>query len=127
MWDSANNEEKFADYNTSGTNAATFSFSIGTAGSPNLTVNGVSADYTTTHVFVDEIAGDQIPITVFFDPGTAAVDASTRSRFTQTWTAATTRRWPTRIPSASPRRKASNRRAATWSARTTAITTRRTR
>ena len=82
IWDSANNEEKFADYNTSGTNAATFSFSIGTAGSPNLTVNGVTADYTTTHVFVDEIAGDQIPITVFFDPGTATVDPNTIQVYT---------------------------------------------
>ena len=82
MWDSANNEEKFADYNTSGTNGATFSFSIGTVGAPNLTVDGVSADYTTTHVFVDEIAGDQIPVTVFFDPGTAAVDPSTVQVYT---------------------------------------------
>ncbi len=76
-WNSANNEEKFADYNTSGTNAATFSFSIGTVGAPTLTINGVSADYTTTHVFANEIAGDQIPVTVFFDPAVSAVDPST--------------------------------------------------
>ncbi len=57
MWNSANNEEKFADYNTSGTNGATFSFSIGTVGDPTLTVNAVSANYTTTHVFVNEING----------------------------------------------------------------------
>ena len=28
----------------------------------------VQADYTTSHVFVDEVAGDSIPVTVFFDP-----------------------------------------------------------
>ncbi len=82
MWDSANNEEKFADYNTSGTNAATFSFSIGTVGDPTLTVNTVSANYTTSHVFVNEIAGDQQPVTVFFDPGTAAVDPNTVQVYT---------------------------------------------
>ncbi len=32
LWNKANNEEKFADYNTSGTNAAVFSFSNGTVG-----------------------------------------------------------------------------------------------
>ena len=82
MWDSANNEEKFADYDTSGTNAATFSFSIGTVGDPTLTVNGVSANYTTTHVFVNEITNDQIPVAVFFDPGTAAVDPNTVQIYT---------------------------------------------
>ena len=35
-----------------------FSFSMGTTGDPALTVNGLNADYTTTHVFVDETAGD---------------------------------------------------------------------
>ena len=82
LWNSANNEEKFGDYNTSGTNAATFNFSIGNIGDPVLTVNGVSADYTTTHVFVDEIAGDQIPITVFFDPSVAGVDPSSVEIYT---------------------------------------------
>ena len=82
LWNTANNEEKFADYNTSGTNGATFSFSIGTVGDPVLTVNGVSANYTTTHVFANEIAGDQIPVTVFFDPGTASVDPSTVQVYT---------------------------------------------
>lgn len=35
----------------------------------------IEADYTTTHLFVDEIAGDIIPITIFFDPQTVAVEA----------------------------------------------------
>lgn len=82
MWNSANGEEKLADYNTSGANGATFSFSVGTAGSPTLTVNGTSANYTTTHVFANEIAGDQIPVTVFFDPAVGSVDASTVQVYT---------------------------------------------
>ena len=35
----------------------------------------VEANYTTTHLFVDEIAGDQIPITVFFDPQVTGIQA----------------------------------------------------
>ena len=82
LWNTANNEEKFADYNTNGTNGATFSFSNGAVGDPVLTVNGVSANYTTTHVFANEVAGDQIPLAVFFDPGTTAVDPSTIQVYT---------------------------------------------
>jgi hypothetical protein len=47
--------------------------------SPNSTTRSpseVEADYTTTHVFVDEVAGDSIPITVFFDPQTLGVEAA---------------------------------------------------
>jgi predicted RNA-binding protein with TRAM domain len=36
----------------------------------------VEADYTTTHVFVDEVAGDSIPITIFFDPQTLGVESA---------------------------------------------------
>ena len=82
LWHTDNNEEKFADYDTSGTNAATFSFSIGTVNEPVLTVNGVNGDYTTTHVFVDEINGDAIPLTVFFNPTVANVDPSTVQVYT---------------------------------------------
>lgn len=35
---------------------------------PVLTVNGVNANYTTTHVFVDEVAGDSVPLEVSFKP-----------------------------------------------------------
>src|SRR5439155_16492207 len=73
LWHSSNSEEKFADYNTSGTNNATFSFTIGIAGDPVLTVNGLNADYTTTHLFVDELAGDSIPLTILFSPNTSNV------------------------------------------------------
>lgn len=69
LWHSANNEEKFAEYNAS-TNNLVFSFSMGTAGDPVLTVNGVNADYTATHLFVDEVAGDSAPLTILFTPNT---------------------------------------------------------
>jgi len=45
--------------------------------SPNSTVrsaNAFEADYSSTHLYVDEINGDSIPITIFFDPGTLGVD-----------------------------------------------------
>lgn len=34
----------------------------------------VDGTYTTTHLYVDEIAGDSIPITIFFDPQTLGVE-----------------------------------------------------
>jgi hypothetical protein len=40
---------------------------------PVLTVNGVNADYGTTHVFVNEVAGDAVPLTVLFSPNTTNV------------------------------------------------------
>jgi glycosidase len=74
-WNSANSEEKFADYNAASNNAV-FSYALGTLGDPVLTVNGVNADYTTTHVFVDEVAGDAIPLTILFSPNVSgALDA----------------------------------------------------
>ena len=45
--------------------------------SPNSTSRSAGefeADYSSTHLFVDEINGDTIPITLFFDPGTLGVD-----------------------------------------------------
>jgi len=71
-WNSANGEEKFADYNA-GTNNTTFNFSIGTLGDPVLTVNNLNADYTTEHLFVDEVAGDSIPVNVVFSPNATNV------------------------------------------------------
>ena len=82
LWNTANNEEKSADYNTSGTNGATFGFSLGTINDPVLTVNGVSANYTTTHVFVNELNGDQVPLTVIFSPAVANVDPTTVQTYT---------------------------------------------
>ena len=72
VWNNGNNEEEFADYNA-GT-PATFNFSIGaitgTNGVPVLTVNGMNAEYTTEHLFVNEVAGDALPVTVLFSPNT---------------------------------------------------------
>jgi hypothetical protein len=75
MWHSANQEEKFADYNAATPNAV-FSFTLGTAGDPVLTVNGLNADYTTTHVFVDELAGSIAPLTILFSPNASNVVAA---------------------------------------------------
>ena len=36
----------------------------------------VDGNYTTTHLYVDEVAGDSIPITVFFDPQTLGVESA---------------------------------------------------
>ena len=69
LWHSDNNEEKFAEYN-SGTNNLVFSFTMGTLGDPVLTINSLNADYTTSHVFVDEVAGDSVPLTILFTPNT---------------------------------------------------------
>jgi hypothetical protein len=73
VWNSANNEEKVADYNA-GTPDASFNFSIGattgTNGVPVLTVDGMNAEYTTEHLFVNEVTGDSIPVTVVFSPNT---------------------------------------------------------
>jgi hypothetical protein len=68
FWHTANSEEKFADYQA-GTPGQVFTFTNGTVGDPALTVNGVNANYTTTHFFVDEVAGDSRPVTVTFAPG----------------------------------------------------------
>ncbi len=38
---------------------------------PVLSVNGLNANYTTTHVFVDEVAGDAVPLTILFTPNAA--------------------------------------------------------
>jgi glycosidase len=78
FWNSANDEEKFADYNAGAPNTV-FTFSTGqtggTNGVPTLTVDGMNAEYTTEHLFVDEVAGDAIPVTVLFSPNTNAAIA----------------------------------------------------
>lgn len=75
FWNSQNNEEKFADHNA-GTSNTVFSFTNGTAGDPVLTVNGVNANYTTTHVFVNETTGDSVPFTIAFAPGQPNITAA---------------------------------------------------
>lgn len=39
---------------------------------PVLTVNGINADYGTTHVFVNEISNDAMPLTILFSPNTSS-------------------------------------------------------
>lgn len=48
-----------------------FAFLISVHAQPVLTVNGLNANYTTTHVFVDEVAGDAVPLTILFTPNAA--------------------------------------------------------
>ena len=36
----------------------------------------VEANYTTSHIFIDEVAGDAVPITIFFDPQTVGVETA---------------------------------------------------
>lgn len=43
---------------------------------PTLTVNGVNANYTTTKLFVDEIAGDSIPLQISFQPNEADITSA---------------------------------------------------
>ncbi|GAB4172192.1 MAG: hypothetical protein Fur0032_11590 [Terrimicrobiaceae bacterium] len=72
LWNSSNNEEKFADH-VAGTNNSTFTYQNGQLGQPTLTINGLNANYTTTKLFVDEIAGDSLPLEIVFSPGEANV------------------------------------------------------
>ncbi len=39
------------------------------------TTTEVEGDYTTSHVYVDEVAGDAIPFTIFFDPQAGVVES----------------------------------------------------
>ncbi len=65
-----------ATQSVAATNAFTFQMN------PTLTVSGVNANYTTSHLFVDEIVGDSIPLTVVFNPNVANVDPATVQVFT---------------------------------------------
>jgi len=40
--------------------------------SPVLTINGINADYGTTHVFVNEASNDTVPLTILFTPDTSS-------------------------------------------------------
>jgi hypothetical protein len=50
--------------------ASPFAFAVSNnaVGIPVLTVNGLNGDYTTEHLFVDEVAGDSIPVNIVFSP-----------------------------------------------------------
>ncbi|MEQ1748788.1 MAG: alpha-amylase family glycosyl hydrolase [Prosthecobacter sp.] len=78
FWHTANNEEKIADFNAATPNAI-FTFANGALGDPALTITttttgSLNGNYTTTKLFVDEIAGDSIPLTVTFAPGQVATE-----------------------------------------------------
>ncbi len=76
FWHSSAKDEKFADYNQ-GTANTVFTFSLGSASNvPSLSINGVGGDYTTTHVFVDELANQSVPINVVFAPNVLNVTAA---------------------------------------------------
>ncbi|MBU0678629.1 MAG: hypothetical protein KJ626_10985 [Verrucomicrobia bacterium] len=73
-WKTTGTYERFADYNAA-TDNQVFSFELGTTvGDPELTVNGLSANYTTTKLFVDEIAGDTQEVVIVFTPNAAELD-----------------------------------------------------
>ena len=74
-WHGSTNLEQFAEHNAAVDNTI-FSFSMGTPGDPVLTVNGVNGDYTSTHLFVDEIAGDLVPLLITFAPNALNVTAA---------------------------------------------------
>ena len=81
VWLDNSHPERFAEYGTSGTNNITFSFQLGTVGDPVMTVesamNGkLNGNYTTSKFFIDEVAGDAIPMTIRFDPGQSNVVAA---------------------------------------------------
>jgi len=87
FWNTDTGEEKFADHNAV-TDNDTFEFSNGAIGDPILTVSSASTgtlngNYTTTKVFIDEIAGDSIPITITFEPGESATEIEIVSNLNQ--------------------------------------------
>jgi glycosidase len=49
---------------------------------PELTVNGVSANYTTSKLYADEVAGESAPLTIVFRPNAPNVDPATVQVFT---------------------------------------------
>lgn len=74
LWNSANDEEKFADHATGGEN--TFIYQNGVIGEPSLTINGLNANYTTTKLFIDEILNESIDLNIVFEPGESDITAA---------------------------------------------------
>ena len=82
--------------NTAAASPYTFQVTNTAIGTPVLSVNGVNADYTTTHVFVNEVNNDAVPLTMLFTPnGGSATNVeifsnlNRRDRATQLYTNAT--------------------------------------
>lgn len=74
LWNSANDEEKFADHAAGGDN--TFIYQNGNVGEPALTVNGLNANYTTTKLFIDEVLNESVDLDIIFEPGEANVNTA---------------------------------------------------
>jgi alpha amylase-like protein len=68
--------------NTTGTESVAASSPFTFQMNPTLTVNSVNANYTTEHLYIDEIAGDSIPVNVVFNPNVANVDPVTVQVYT---------------------------------------------
>ncbi len=62
-----------ASSNTAAASPFTYTVTNNILGTPVLTVNGVNADYTTTHVFVNELNNDAVPLTLLFTPNGGTV------------------------------------------------------
>jgi hypothetical protein len=75
LWNPETNDEKFADH-LAGTDNSVFIHQNGQLGQPVLTVNGLNANYTTSKLYVDEIAGDSIPLSISFQPGEDNITAA---------------------------------------------------
>jgi glycosidase len=72
LWNSDTDEEKFADH-AAGANNTVFTYQNGVVGAPMLSVDGRNGNYTTSKVFVDEVAGDSVPLRIVFSPGESNV------------------------------------------------------
>ncbi len=55
-----------------GSTAAEY-FTVPVSAAPVLTVNGITADYGMTHVFVNEVSNDVVPLTILFSPNATNV------------------------------------------------------
>ena len=68
LWNNETGAEKFADH-SAGADNLTFVYQNGTVGDPVLSINNLNANYTTTKLFVDEIAGESHDLAIVFEPG----------------------------------------------------------
>ena len=59
--------------NTAAASPFTFTVTNNSTGTPVLTVNGVNANYTTTHVYANELNNDSVPLTLLFTPNGGTV------------------------------------------------------
>ncbi len=70
-WLYGNNAASTATGSSNAAAASPFTYTVtNVTGSPVLTVDGMNAEYTTEHLFVNEVAGDALPVTVLFSPNT---------------------------------------------------------